>query len=75
MSEELDDLVAHGTYGDVQETLQFFFEECALDEAPTVVQVAHWQAVLQTRGGKFLKLAAMCQTYLDEYETHNFAEK
>lgn len=66
MSQELHNLIQHDAYGDVQETLQFLLEECSADEAPSAEEVTHWQQLLQQRGGKFLKLAALCQDYLNE---------
>lgn len=66
MSQELIHLIQHDTYGDVAETLQFLLEECSLDDAPGNEEVAHWQQLLEQRGGKFLKLATLCQNYLNE---------
>ncbi|MDO5068761.1 dioxygenase [Neisseria sp. Dent CA1/247] len=50
----------------VAETLDFFLYECSLDEAPGKEEVEAWRDVLQKRGGKFARLAAQCQTWLDE---------
>lgn len=66
MKDELQDLIQHESYGDVLETLQFLFEECSLDEAPSKSEVMQWAQWLQQRGGKFLKLAQMCQDYIQE---------
>ncbi|MCS4533566.1 dioxygenase [Neisseria montereyensis] len=52
--------------GTVAETLDFFLYECSLDEAPDAAEVAEWRAALEARGGKFTRLAEVCQTWLDE---------
>ena len=39
--------------------------ECSLDEAPAAEDVARWRDILRARGGKFLRLADLCQTWLD----------
>lgn len=59
-------MLAQESYGDIQETLAFFLEECSLDEAPTTQEVQQWQLILAQRGGKFEKLAALCQQYCQE---------
>ncbi|OSI13935.1 dioxygenase [Neisseria dumasiana] len=50
----------------VAETLDFFLYECSLEEAPSIQEVEAWRDVLTKRGGKFARLAAQCQTWLDE---------
>ena len=47
---ELIDMIRHDSFGDVQETLRFLLEECSLMQ----------------RGGKFVKLANLCQDFLEE---------
>lgn len=66
MSEELLHLIRHDSYGCVQETLHFWLEECSLDEIPSNDEIAHWQQILQQRGGKFAQLAEQCRLWLDE---------
>lgn len=61
---ELTQMLAHDAYGGIQETLLFFLEECSLDEAPSDDEIRHWQHILEQRGGKFLKLAALCADHL-----------
>lgn len=51
----------------VAETLDFFLYECSLDEAPSIQEVEAWHDILHKRGGKFTRLAAQCQTWLEEY--------
>ncbi|MDK4689461.1 hypothetical protein [Kingella negevensis] len=63
---ELNQLMQTESYGEAQETLQFFLEECSLDEAPTTEEIAQWRDILKQRGGKFTKLADQCQIFLDE---------
>ena len=55
--------------GSVLELLQFFLEECEIDQSPSYEEVAHCRDVLQARGGKFSRLAAMCQEWLDQEAT------
>lgn len=52
--------------GEIAETLQFMLEECPLDEAPNREIVQQWRDILQQRGGKFIRLAQVCQTWLEE---------
>ncbi len=54
------------TVGAAAETLDFWLNECSLDEAPSAEEVAQWQAVLDARGGRFTRLAAMCSDWLAE---------
>ncbi|ULJ62210.1 dioxygenase [Wielerella bovis] len=66
MTNELINLFQTENYGEVQETLQFFLEECSLDEIPSREEISQWRDILQQRGGKFSVLAQQCQQYLDE---------
>ncbi|MCG7657815.1 dioxygenase [Wielerella bovis] len=66
MTNELINLFQTENYGEVQETLQFFLEECSLDEIPSREEISQWRDILQQRGGKFSALAQQCQHYLDE---------
>ena len=52
--------------GTVAETLDFWLYECSIDEAPAAAEVAQWRDILAARGGKFTRLAQICQTWLDE---------
>lgn len=63
---EITQQIQTDSAGEVAETLQFMLEECALDEAPDRETVAQWRDILQQRGGKFERLAQICQTWLDE---------
>ncbi|MCP1660826.1 dioxygenase [Neisseria perflava] len=63
---ELFDLIQTESVGVVEETLDFWLYECSLDEAPGRDEVAQWCDMLQQRGGKFVRLAGICQTWLDE---------
>ena len=51
--------------GTVAEILSFFLEECELDQAPDAATVAQCRDILAARGGKFQRLAQMCQDSLD----------
>lgn len=66
MNSALDDMMEHEAYADVQETLLFLLEECSLDEAPSIDEVVKWQAVFRQRGGKFQKLAHLCEQFIQE---------
>lgn len=63
---ELNQLIQTASYGEVQETLQFFLEECSLDQAPSHEEISQWRDMLTARGGKFQTLAQQCQQYLNE---------
>ncbi|QMT39885.1 hypothetical protein [Neisseria shayeganii] len=63
---ELTDYFRNEAPGAAAETLDFWLHECSLDEAPTAVEVAEWQAVFAARGGKFLRLAEQCRQWLAE---------
>ena len=52
--------------GSVAEILQFFLEECELDQAPDVATVSHCRDILAARAGKFQRLASMCQAWFDK---------
>ena len=56
------------TVGAVAETLDFWLNEGSLDEAPSAEEVAQWQAVLDERGGRFVRLAMMCADWLEEHQ-------
>lgn len=60
------ELLQTSSPAEIRETLTFLFEECALDQAPTAEEVAQWRDILQQRGGKFAKVAQMCEDYLQE---------
>lgn len=63
---ELLDLIQTESAGVIAETLDFWLYECSLDEAPDAAEVAQWRDMLAKRGGKFDRLAQICQTWLDE---------
>lgn len=63
---ELLDLIRTESAGVVAETLDFWLYECSIDEAPTAAEVEHWCGILQERGGKFVRLAQTCRTWLEE---------
>ena len=63
---ELLDLIQTESAGIVAETLDFWLNECSLDEAPTAEEVTRWRNILTQRGGKFSRLATLCQTWLIE---------
>ncbi len=50
----------------VEETLDFLLYECSIEDAPTADEVEQWRDILNGRGNKFIRLAAICQTWLDE---------
>lgn len=52
--------------GSVAELLTFFLDECEIDQAPSQQEVLLIQSILLERGGKFNRLAALCQQWLDE---------
>ena len=62
---KINELIQTETPAIVGETLDFMLYECSLDEAPAAEDVARWRDILRARGGKFLRLADLCQTWLD----------
>ena len=56
---ELTSLMQTEAPGIVDETLDFCLYECS-------IEVAQWRDILKARGGKFVRLADICQTWLDE---------
>lgn len=63
---ELIDLIETESIATVGETLDFLLYECSLDDAPNREEVAQWRDLLNKRGGKFVRLAKICQTWLEE---------
>ena len=63
--QHITELIRSETPSAVRETLEFMLYECSLDEAPAAEDVARWRDILRARGGKFLRLADLCQTWLD----------
>lgn len=63
---ELLNLIRNEPIGIVEETLDFFFNECSIDDAPTREEIEQWAAILHQRGGKFMRLEKMCQAMLKE---------
>lgn len=63
---ELTSLMQTEAPGIVGETLDFCLYECSIEDAPDAEEVAQWRDILKARGGKFVRLADICQTWLDE---------
>lgn len=63
---ELLDLIRNESAGTVGETLDFWLYECSMDEAPSAAEVTQWRDILNARGGRFSRLATLCQTWLNE---------
>ena len=68
MNTELLEIFQTDSFGEIQETIQFWLEECSLDQAPTATEVAQWLDILDKRGGKFVQLAKICQDYLHKLD-------
>lgn len=66
MSDVLIQACQEEAAGSVAEILQFFLEECEIDQAPTYAEIEQCRDILKQRGGKFERLAKMCQQWLDE---------
>ncbi len=64
--DDLNKLMHTESAGTVQAVLDFWLNECALDQAPTAAEVGIWRDLLQQRGGAFIRLAQLCQSWLDE---------
>ncbi|NUE65802.1 MULTISPECIES: dioxygenase [Snodgrassella] len=52
--------------GECAEVLDFWLNECSLDQAPDTQTVQQWQQLFQQRGSKFIRLASLCQQWLNE---------
>lgn len=63
---EMIDLLNTESAGIIEETLNFMLYECSIDDAPSAEEVAQWCDILKQRSGKFVRLANLCQTWLDE---------
>ena len=63
---EIRALLETESVGTVEETLDFLLYECALEDAPSKEEVALWRDILEARGGKFIRLAQLCRTWLEE---------
>ncbi|HFC6360460.1 TPA: dioxygenase [Neisseria lactamica] len=63
---ELKQLIQTESIPVIEETLDFLLYECSIDDAPSAEEVAQWRDILAARGGKFLRLSEICQTWLDE---------
>ncbi|CBN87650.1 hypothetical protein NLA_14350 [Neisseria lactamica 020-06] len=63
---ELKQLIQTESIPVIEETLDFLLYECSIDDAPSAEEVAQWRDILAARGGKFLRLSKICQTWLDE---------
>ncbi|ATD65071.1 dioxygenase [Neisseria weixii] len=70
---ELIDLIETESVGTVEETLDFLLYECSLDDAPSREEVVQWCDLLNGRGGKFVRLAKICQIWLDEEGENDLA--
>lgn len=46
--------------------LDFWLNECSIDEAPEPATVQIWQQIFQARQGKFNRLAGICRQWLAE---------
>ena len=66
MLDVLIDACREEAAGRVGEILQFFLEECELEQAPDANTVTQCRDILTARAGKFQCLAQMCQDWLDE---------
>ncbi|WP_301673595.1 MULTISPECIES: dioxygenase [Neisseria] len=63
---KLNRLIQTESVAVIEETLNFLLYECSIDDAPSAEEVAQWRDMLAARGGKFLRLSKICQTWLDE---------
>lgn len=62
----ITDFFQTASVGECTEILDFWLNECNLDEAPSPTIVLQWQQLFQQRGNKFNLLVAFCQQWLDE---------
>ena len=46
--------------------LDFWLNECCLEDAPSLSTVQDWEQIFQTRGKKFIRLVTLCQQWADE---------
>ena len=59
------ELIQTESVGVVEETLDFLLYECSIEDAPTAEEVEQWRDILNGRSNKFIRLATICQTWLD----------
>lgn len=55
--------------GECAEVLDFWLNECSIDEAPDTATIQQWQQLFLQRGNKFIRLASLCQQWLSEAES------
>lgn len=65
----ITELFQTASAGDCAEILDFWLNECSLDEAPDVHTVKLWQQLFLQRGSKFNRLATLCQQWLIETDS------
>ena len=52
--------------GECAEILDFWLNECCLEDAPSLSTVQDWEQIFQTRGIKFIRLVVLCQQWANE---------
>lgn len=63
---ELLNLIQIESFPIVSETIHFWLYECSIDASPSKEEVIEWYEILMKRGGKFMQLANICQTWINE---------
>ncbi len=61
---ELLEICRSESVGAVNELLEFFLYECELDHAPSYQDVRDCRDILRNRGGRFERLAKVCEEWL-----------
>lgn len=67
--EEIREICRSGNAEEVRSIVNFMLWECEIEQGPSADEVNTWQTLLNERGGKFIKIAIICQEWLEEGAT------
>lgn len=64
--EEIREICRSGNAEEVRSIVNFMLWECEIEQGPSIEEVGAWHSLLSERGGKFEKIAIICQEWLAE---------
>lgn len=64
--EEIREICRNGNAEEVRSVVNFMLWECEIEQGPSIDEVSVWHSLLNERGGKFVKVAVICQEWLAE---------
>lgn len=67
--EEIREICRSSNAEDVRSIVNFMLWECEIEQGPSIEEVRLWHTILNERGNKFVKIAAICQEWLTEEAT------